>query len=116
MLTPVWISTGRMSRSLLPSCRCIRPPKGDSALDVDLLEPLERPVEKARPDLAEPLRRVGHVEMVAARCGGPVVQESALDEPGSHDRGRSPGRVDQNDQRTGSIAVPTRATRVVRAP
>src|SRR5439155_24992283 len=95
MLTPVWISTGRMSRSLLPSCRCIRPPKGDSTLNVDLLEPLERPAQKARPDLAEAVRRVGHEEIVAARSTRPVVQEPALDEPVPHHLGRRPRRLDQ---------------------
>src|SRR6266487_2908874 len=116
MLTPVWISTGRMSRSLLPSCRCIRPPKGNSTLNVDLLEPLERPAEKARPDLPEPVRRVGHEEMVAARGARPIVQEAALDEPGPHDRGGRPRRVDQPDVRADSLADHPREERVVRAP
>src|SRR5439155_17610501 len=116
MLTPVWMSTGRMSRSLLPSCRCIRPPKGASALNVDLLEPLERPAEKARPDLAEPFRRVGHEEMVAARGARPLVQEPALDQAGPHDRGRRPRRIDQSHQRSDRGADDSGEERVVRAP
>src|SRR5882672_8152123 len=104
MLTPVWISTGRMSRSLLPSCRCIRPPTGYSALNVDLLEPLERPAQEARPDLAEAVGRVGHEEMIAARSARPIVQEPALDEPGPHDRGRRPRRVDKQDFRAHRLA------------
>src|SRR6266849_9784999 len=115
MLTPVWISTGRMSRSLLPSCRCIRPPKGYSTLNVDLLEPLERPAEKTRPDFAKAVRRVGHEEIVATRSARPLVQEPALDEPGPHHLGRRPRRVDQFNLISDRLADHARQERVVRA-
>src|SRR5436190_23935442 len=96
MLMPVLISIGRISRSVLPSRRCILPP---SPLDVDLLQPCDRSAEKARSYLAEPLRRVGHVEMVPALCARPGAghQEAALFEPRAHHLRGGPGRIDQGD-------------------
>ena len=72
MLTPVWISTGRMSRSLLPSCRCIRPPKGDSTLNVDLLESLR--VEDREESPAIELTISDAQGRVVRRITGPVQQ------------------------------------------
>src|SRR6266568_7654438 len=96
MLMPVVISIGRMSRSVLPSRRLILPP---SLLDVDLLQPCDRSAEKARSDLAEPLRRVGHEEMVPAPCARPAAgrEEAALLEPRAHRLRGGPGRIDQGD-------------------
>src|SRR5436309_5586764 len=96
MLTPVSISTGRMSRSVLPSSRCMGAPPG-SVLDVDLLEPEERPSEKARSDLAEPVRRVGYEEVVLARGRRSFGQKPPLEKPRAHDRGGRPRRIDQHD-------------------
>src|SRR5439155_14479399 len=69
MLTPVVISTGRMSLALRPSRRCIVAPLVDpkSARDVDQLQRPERLPEEALAHLEEPLRGVGHVEMPPAR-------------------------------------------------
>src|SRR3989442_3336676 len=103
MLTPVSISTGRMSRSVLPSSRCMGSPPG-SVLDVDLLEPEERPSEKARSDLAEPVRRVGHEEVVLARGRRSFGQKPPLEKPRAHDRGGRPRRIDQHDARTERLA------------
>src|SRR5262245_27209599 len=119
MLTPVWISTGRMSRSVLPSSRCMVSPIG-STLEVDLLEPPDRPAQEARPDLAEPLRRVGHEKMVLPpgrrlfRCS--FCQEPPLLEALAHGRGGRPGRVDQRDARADRLADDPFQEGIVRAP
>src|SRR5436309_5845806 len=115
MLTPVWISTGLMSRSVLPSSLCIRSPPG-STLDVDLFEPPERPSEKTRTDLAEPLRRVGDEEVILDLARRPLVQEPLFRQPRAHDRGGGPRRIDQRDPRADHPADDPFEQRVVRAP
>src|SRR5262245_32048529 len=115
MLTPVWISTGRMSRSVLPSRRCMLSPTG-STLEVDLLEPPDRPAQEPRPDLAEPLRRVGHEEMIPLSGRRLFRQEAPLLEALAHGRGGGPGRVDQRDARADRLVDDPFQKRIVGAP